>query len=42
MAELLVLQRRDFSIVWILTLLIPSYTFEQFKAILKENTLILH
>ena len=37
-----VVPRRDFSIVWIHTLLIPSYTFEQFKATLKENTLILH
>ena len=34
--------RRDPSIVWIHTLLIPSYTFKQFKAILEENTLILH
>ena len=36
------MQRRDISIVWIHTLLTPSYAFEQFKAILEENTLILH
>ena len=34
--------RRDVSFVWIHTLLIPSCTFEQFKAALEENTLILH
>ena len=34
--------RRDVSIVWIHILLIPSCTFEQFKAALEENTLILH
>ena len=34
--------RRDSSSVWIHTLLIPSCTFEQFKAILKENTSTLH
>ena len=33
---------RDFSIVWIHTLLIPSCTFEHFKATLEENTLTLH
>ena len=34
--------RRDFSIVWIHSLLIPSNTFEQFNATLEENTSILH
>ena len=34
--------RRDFSIVWIHTLLTPSCTFEQFKAALEENTSIRH
>ena len=34
--------KRDSSIVWIHTLLLPSYTFEQFKATLEENTSILH
>ena len=33
---------RDSSIVWIHTLLLPSYTFYQFKATLEENTSILH
>ena len=46
MAELLAkkkwCKRRDISIVWIHTLLTPSYAFEQFKVILEENTLILH
>ena len=46
MAELLAKKeevlRRDFSIVWIHTLLIPSCTFEQFKATLEENSLIPH
>ena len=37
-----VVQRRDISIVWIHALLTPSDTFEQFKATLEENTLILH
>ena len=32
--------KRDFSIVWIHSMLIPSYTFEQFKATLQENTSI--
>ena len=34
--------RRDISIVWIHTLLTPSYTFEQCKATLEENTEIQH
>ena len=34
--------KRNYSIVWIHTLLIPSCTFEQFKATLERNTLILH
>ena len=34
--------RRDSSIAWIDSLLVPSYIFEQFKATLEENTLILH
>ena len=35
-------QRRDSSIVWIHSLLIQSFSFEQFKATLEENTSILH
>ena len=46
MAELLAekeeVLKRDFSIVWIHTLLTPSCTFEQFKATLEEHTLVLH
>ena len=34
--------RRDCSIVWMHTLLIPSFNFEQFKAILKVHISILH
>ena len=34
--------RRDPSIVWIHSLLIPSKTFEQFKATVEENTSIRH
>ena len=34
--------RRDFSIVWIHTLLIPSCTFKQLKGTSEENTSILH
>ena len=34
--------RRDFSIEWIHTLLIPSCTFDHFKAFLEENTLTQH
>ena len=30
-------KRRTYSIVWIHSMLIPSYTFEQFKAILEGN-----
>ena len=37
-----VVLRRDFSTVWIHTLLIRSCSFEQVKATLEENTLILH
>ena len=33
--------RRDLCIVWIHTLLIPSCTFDQFKATREENTFIL-
>ena len=34
--------KRDFSIVWIHSMLIPFYTLEQFKATREENTSILH